>query len=108
MILPCILYAHHIADVFYHTDRTLVTGTVRADCTDIIVRDHHTVSAVLDVISEMVNSCCEMMHILLRLLEQMQGQTQGAAAAYAGKRADCVHGFFKQFGRVFFFICHNL
>jgi hypothetical protein len=97
MILAGILYAHYVADAFHHADGPAVAGVVRADRAHIIVRNHHALAAVSDIISKTVYGLCEMMHIFLRLLKKMQGQAQGTPTAYTRKSAYCIYCFFKQF-----------
>jgi hypothetical protein len=87
MILPCILDAHHITHVFHDTDRAAVTAAVRAYRANVIIRYHHACTAISDVVAKTVDRRCEMMDILLRLLQQMQGKTQCTPPSYARKGA---------------------
>ena len=96
MILSRILDAHHIPDALDHADGPVVARLVRAYRADIIIGYHHAVTAVLHLVPEMIDSRREMMHVLLRLLEKMQGKTQCAPAADSRKGADRIHSLFKK------------
>ena len=107
MILSRILYAHHIPDVLNHADGPVIARLVRTDRADILVGYHHTVTAVLHLIPEMIDRRREMMHVLLRLSEKMQGKTQRAPATYSREGTDRIHSLFEKLWRVVFLICHD-
>jgi hypothetical protein len=58
---------------------------VSTDGAALTIRYHHTFTAVSDIIAQTVDGGSEMVHILLRLLEQMQGKTQSTPASYTGQ-----------------------
>jgi hypothetical protein len=65
----------------------MVTRAVGAYRTHFIIRDHPALLAVLDFITHTRYSRCEMVDILRRLLQKMQGKTQCTPPSYAGKGA---------------------
>jgi hypothetical protein len=97
MILSGILYTHDIPYAFHNTDGPMVTGIVRTDRADIIIGNHTALTAVFHIIAQTDYSLSEMMHILLRLLEKMQGKAQSTSASHTRQRTDRIHCLFKKF-----------
>ena len=97
MELSRLLDAHDISDAFHNTYCPVVAGTVRTYCAHIIIGYHHAVTAIPHLVAERIDRRREMMHVLLGLLQQMQGQTQSTPAAHSGKGADRIHRFLKKF-----------
>ena len=96
MILTGILYAHDIPDAFHDADGTAVAGAVGAYRADVAVGYHHAVAAIPDIVAEVLDGRREMMDILLRLLQQVESQSESASTAYSGKRADGVNSLCKE------------
>ena len=88
VVLAGILDAHHVADALDHADGAVVTGAVRTERARFLVGNHAAFLAVADVVPEAVDGLREMVHVLLRLPEQVQGQPERAAPADARQRAD--------------------
>ena len=107
-VLSGIFDAHHISDTFHHTDKIVVSRLIRTDSTDIIVRNHHTLFAVLHLIAHLIDSCSEMMNILRRLLEQMKSKTHSTSATHSRKGAYGIHSLFKKLGWIVFLIRHTV
>jgi hypothetical protein len=63
MILACILNAHDIPDTLDDAYGAVVTGMVGTDRADLFVRYHHTLAAILHIITEMIYRRREMMHV---------------------------------------------
>ena len=104
VILPGILYAHHITHALHHADQIVVTRPVGTYGTHLIVRYHTALTAIFHLIPQVDYSLGEMMNILLRLLQKMKSQPESTPATDTGEGADSVHGFFKKLGWVVFLI----
>ena len=96
MILTGILYAHDIPDAFHDAYRTAVAGAVGAYGAYVSVGYHHAVAAIPDIVAEVLDRRSEMMNILLRLLQQVESQSESASTAYSGKRTYGVNCFCKK------------
>ena len=107
VVLAGILDAHHVADALDHADGAVVTGAVRTERARFLVGNHAAFLAVADIVPEAVDGFREMMHVLLGLAKQVQGQPERAAPADARQRADGFDRIGKEFGGVFFFIRHD-
>jgi hypothetical protein len=75
----------------------MIAGTVRTYGTDLVIRYHTALPAVLDIISQIDYSLSEMMDIFLRLLKKVKRKTHGTTPAHSGKRTDCINCIFQQF-----------
>jgi hypothetical protein len=107
IVLTGILDAHHITDTFHHADGSMVPRAVRTDRTDITVRNHHTMAAIPDLVTQTGDRRSKMMHVLLGLFQKMKGQSERTASSYSGKGADGIYGILQKTRRVIFFIRHN-
>ena len=72
-------------------DDDIMTGK----STLLLIRNHHAVTAIAHFITQPEHSLRKMMHILLRLLQQMKGKTQSATTSYARKRTDSINCIFQ-------------
>lgn len=100
VVLACRLDAHHVADRLDHADGAAVAGAVGTDGADVGVRDHPALPAVFHIVPQRGNRLDEMVHVLLRLLEQVHRKTKGTPPAYARKSAYCFDCIFQQLGRI--------
>ena len=64
-ILLCVFYRHHVLNVFYYTQDSVVSTLILAYWTHVVVADvmthtaiFHVVSQVVEGITQRVNSCC--------------------------------------------------
>jgi hypothetical protein len=82
----------------------MVTGTVRTYRTYTVIRYHHALAAIFNIIPETIDCRCEVMYILGRLLQKMKSQTKGTSTSHPGKGAYSIYSITEKFRRVIIFI----
>ena len=96
VILLRVLYRHHVANVFNHTNGVGVATRVGTDGAHLGVANIVAHLAVFYVMAQMGNGLCKGVDRLGRLAQQVQGEAKGCLSAYAWQLGQLVDSVVKQ------------
>ena len=92
LVLLRVLDGHDVLHILHHTDDALVPFGAGADGTGVGVAEAVADVAVVDVGGEAVDSVGEQQHLVSRLFEQMEGETECGTLAYTRQRGEVFDG----------------
>jgi hypothetical protein len=67
----CVLDSHHIADIFYHTNKLWIAFRIGANAAKFFRRDVMTISAIAKFLAEANQYFSKMFYVLCRCFQEM-------------------------------------